>query len=662
MGGKEQDKTSSTEVLDEEEDRGHWDNQCDFFLSCLGYAVGLGNVWRFPYLCYEHGGVTFLMAYVIMLLIAGLPIFFLELYIGQYAGLGPVKLFGRIAPAMKGVGYGMLVISLLVVIYYNMIIAWTLYYTFAGFTSELPWKYCGDNTTTTTSLSCFNREQDDNCFHNQSDNTQIWWNKTCTDITQVCQHYNYFVDPSNATLDANNRTMCRNDTGEYPLTTVYRRVSPSEDYFKRTMLGMESDTSWSNMGGLKWDLVLCLLAAWIIVCLCLLKGVQSSGKVVYFTALFPYLVLVILLIRGATLPGAYLGINYYVVPTAEKIAGLKNPNVWAAAATQIFYSLGPSFGGLITLSSYSKFNNNCHSQAILVAFSNCGTSIFAGFVIFSIVGFMANNQGVPVDAVISSGTGLAFIVYPEAFTQMPVSPLWSFLFFTMLITLGLDSQFTMTETITTAVLDQWPRLRKKKELVVAGASVICFILGLSLCSRGGIFMFDLINAYSAWWSVLIISVTEVLILMYAYGHKRVFENISEMSMNLPVIMKWYWRICWMFITPLALMFILVMTLVKYSPTTSARRPDNEEERYIFPQGIQALGWLMAAVAVVIIPVTGVYQAYKRRKAGKPTDIRSMFSPNEKWAPANAPKKDPVQSYDNDAFHYSKYAVETTNHL
>ena len=149
--------------------------------------------------------------------------------------------------------------------------------------------------------------------------------------------------------------------------------------------------------------------------------------------------------------------------------------------------------------------------------------------------------------------------------------------------------------------------------------------------------------------------------MYAYGHKRVFENISEMSMNLPVIMKWYWRICWMFITPLALMFILVMTLVKYSPTTSARRPDNDEDKYIFPQGIQALGWLMAAVAVVIIPVTGVYQAYKRRKAGKPTDIRSMFSPNEKWAPANAPKKDPVQSYDNDAFHYSKYAVET-NHL
>ena len=111
------------------------------------------------------------------------------------------------------------------------------------------------------------------------------------------------------------------------------------------MLGLEPDSSWSNVGGLKWELVVGLASAWVIVCLCLIKGVQSSGKVVYFTALFPYLVLVILLIRGVTLDGAYDGILFYVYPTAEKLANLKKIDVWSAAATQIFFSLGPSFGG-----------------------------------------------------------------------------------------------------------------------------------------------------------------------------------------------------------------------------------------------------------------------------------------------------------------------------
>merc|ERR1711953_1104661 len=347
-------------TLNEDEvERGSWDNQCDFFLSCLGYAVGLGNVWRFPYLCYEHGGVTFLIAYVVCLLVSGLPLFFLELSLGQWAGKGPLKLFGRMAPASKGLGYGMLIISFLVVIYYNMIIAWTLFYTVAGLSAELPWQFCGN--TTLTSPDCFQRDQELACFN--ASTTDTFWNKECTPVEEVCAHFNF---SRVGERDESGRLTCFNGTQDVDLNNVYARVSPSEDYFKRTMLGLEEDTTWENVGGLRWQLVLSLAIAWLIVCLCLIKGVQSSGKVVYFTALFPYLVLVILLIRGATLDGAYDGILFYVYPTQEKLQGLLNINVWSAAATQIFYSLGPSFGGLITLASYNKFSNNCHRDAILV--------------------------------------------------------------------------------------------------------------------------------------------------------------------------------------------------------------------------------------------------------------------------------------------------------
>ena len=134
------------------------------------------------------------------------------------------------------------------------------------------------------------------------------------------------------------------------------RTSASEEYYNRVMLGIEEDTTWDNYGGLRWQLVLCLLGAWIIVCSCLIKGVQSSGKVVYFTALFPYLVLTILLILGATLEGAGDGIKFYLQPKWDTLKGIK---VWSDAATQIFFAYSVGTGALPALGSYNKFNHNC---------------------------------------------------------------------------------------------------------------------------------------------------------------------------------------------------------------------------------------------------------------------------------------------------------------
>lgn len=79
-------------------------------------------------------------------------------------------------------------------------------------------------------------------------------------------------------------------------------------------------------------------------------------------------------------------------------------------------------------------------DTLIVAFGNCLTSVFAGFVIFSYLGYLANFMDLPVGDVAKSGPSLTFVVYPFAVTKMPISPLWAILFFIMLITLGVDSE------------------------------------------------------------------------------------------------------------------------------------------------------------------------------------------------------------------------------
>lgn len=127
------------------------------------------------------------------------------------------------------------------------------------------------------------------------------------------------------------------------------------------------------------------------------------------TALAPYVVLIILLFRGVTLPGAMKGIEYYLTPQWEKLLKSK---VWIDAASQIFFSLGPGFGTLLALSSYNKFNNNCYRDAILTSSINCLTSFLAGFVIFSVLGYMSHVQNKHIKDVGLEGNLQHFTRFP----------------------------------------------------------------------------------------------------------------------------------------------------------------------------------------------------------------------------------------------------------
>ncbi|CAL4122377.1 unnamed protein product [Meganyctiphanes norvegica] len=588
----------------EEEERGKWDNPIEFFLSCLGYAVGLGNVWRFPYLCYKNGGAAFLIPYCLMLFVAGLPLFFMELALGQYTSLGPNKLYTNLSPIFSGLGWAMVVMSGLTAIYYNVIIAWTIYYTFASLTNDLPWGHC-DNPY--NSKDCYTTEAAEECkslgLH--------YYDGKCYAPDDYCSMGGFSLLNETFCVSPSNNSDIRGVEGIVP------RISASEDFFKNKMLGITGKT-WEDVGEMRWELVGCLALAWILVAGCLAKGVKSSGKVVYFTATFPYVVLIILLVRGLTLEGAYQGIEYYLLK--PDLSRLRDIKVWNDAAVQIFYSTGVGFGGLITLSSYNKINNNCMRDAIIVALCNSATSLFAGLVIFSMLGFLAHELKTDIEDVVSSGSGLAFVVYPTAVTHMPVPPLWSFLFFIMLITLGLDSQFAMVETVTTALLDQFVCLRKRKLLVVCLTCFILFLCGLTLCLEGGLLMFELFNTFSAGLCLIIVSILEVFVVSYVFGFNRFMEIIrNEMDIHIPVILHAFWAITMCFITPLALILILGFSLYHVSPVGM--------EGYVYPEGIQVLGWLIFGSSVVFLPLGAIYSLIFKRD-------RCQFSPTENFCPAS----------------------------
>lgn len=218
-----------------------------------------------------------------MMLFVGFPLMFMELAFGQYASLSPVVIFKHFSPLFAGLGYGMIAVSGVVMLYYNMIIAWTLYYMYASLKPELPWSRCDPLWS---SDLCYSYKEKDDCLANDPNAT--YYNRTC-------------FDHANATrLNLTH------------LVAMLEKKAPADEYFNNYVLG--NIETIDETGNIQFHLLISLLIAWIMVFLCLSKGVQSSGKVVYFTALFPYLVLVILFIRGITLPGAMQGIAFYVKP------------------------------------------------------------------------------------------------------------------------------------------------------------------------------------------------------------------------------------------------------------------------------------------------------------------------------------------------------------
>lgn len=519
-----------------EESRQTWENKAQFVLACIGNAVGLGNMWRFPYLCYKSGGGAFLVPYFLMLFVCGIPLLLMEVTVGQYTRRGPIAAMGKICPLFKGAGVGTVVISFLLSTYYNVILAWAIYYLVQSFYSELPWTSC--NTTWAM-----------NCFDDYGPN----------------------------------------------VTAPEGMKSVTEEFFDEVVL--EKTGGIHEFGELRLELLLALFVAWMLVYFALWKSVKSSGRVVYVTATLPYLLIGGFVWRALTLPGASRGLQYFFTPRWEL---LTDAEVWINAAAQNFNSIGIAFGSMIAFSSYNKFNNNIVSDTWAITLTNSLTSVLAGTIVFSTLGNIALEQGKEIDDVVAEGPGLVFVVYPQALAKMPYANVWAVLFFTLLLILGVDSQFATVEVIVTSLKDAFPNWIKKylrrHEFLVLAVCTVSFLLGIPNIMQGGIYFFTLIDYYTAAISLMYLAFFEVVAIVWVYGADRLARNVQEMTGRMPSL---YFRFCWYLAAPILILTIWIFSMVDY------KRPSYNNGEYAYPDWAIGIGWLFASCSIIPIPVFAV---------------------------------------------------------
>ncbi|XP_029910047.1 sodium-dependent neutral amino acid transporter B(0)AT2 [Myripristis murdjan] len=581
---------------DGEEERPAWNSKLQYILAQVGFSVGLGNVWRFPYLCQKNGGGAYLVPYLILLVLIGIPLFFLELAVGQRIRRGSIGVWNYVSPRLGGIGFASCVVCFFVALYYNVIIGWSLFYFSQSFQQPLPWHEC-----------------------------PLVKNKTSTYVVPECE-----------------------------------KSSATTYYWYREALDISN--SISESGGLNWKMTVCLLVAWSMVCLAMIKGIQSSGKVMYFSSLFPYVVLICFLVRALLLKGSVDGIRHMFTPKLEIMLEAK---VWREAATQVFFALGLGFGGVIAFSSYNKRDNNCHFDAVLVSFINFFTSVLATLVVFAVLGFKANimnakcvalntkkivgmlgseisNNLIPhhinfthvsaedyqqMTEIIKKvtendytklgldscsieeelnkavqGTGLAFIAFTEAMTHFPASPFWSVMFFLMLVNLGLGSMFGTIEGILTPLIDTF---KVRKEFLTVGCCVLAFSIGLLFVQRSGNYFVAMFDDYSATLPLLIVVILENLAISWIYGTDKFFEDLKDMLGFTPFRFYYY---MWKYITPILLLVLLVSSfiqLVMTPPSYSAWIQELASEQTLSfpPWGIVVC---ISLVVMAILPVPLVF--------------------------------------------------------
>lgn len=447
-----------------------WPNRWVFILAAIGSAAGLGNIWRFPFLSFEHGGGAFVLVLIIATLIVGLPLLALETGLGQKTDLAAPGALGSIKDAWKKplriVGWTALVFSFFVIAYYMSVMGWSIDYFFSSF--DLLW------------------------------------------------------------------------------------ADDASGYFFETVLNLPDGIS--GISGFSLPVLVGFLISWILVYFSVWKGVESVSKVVVWTATLPIILLLVLIVRAVTLPGAGAGLELFFLPDWSALA---NPQLWLAAFSQVFFSLSLAFGIMIAYGSYNTDDSPVLQNTVWILVGNLVVSIMAGVAVFGTLGHMASVQGIAISEVVVGGPSLVFEVLPEAITLLPaLASLFAVIFFATIAMLGIDSAFSILEGISAGFKDALSGVSiKKVALVLSGVALVA---GLPFVTDGGLYLLDILDHFTINYGLVAIGALEAGLVGWLYGDE-LRDYINERSSGWQ-LGNW-WMIAVKYVIPLFLTALFVINVV-----------------------------------------------------------------------------------------------------
>lgn len=351
------DESNSTRDIPE---KTAWKHKSDFVFTGIVWALGLNNLWRFPYYCFKFPAGSFLFAFAVTTVLVGLPLLSMEYALGQLTRRGPIAAFGGLCPLLKGVPVAASVLCLTSAPLLSTINSWSLFYFFKAFHSSPLWSKCGNPWNTKhCSKNATTFFPPSPSFESNASSPYIEKDPDYADEDFDTLRNETLFNPGNVTTQFSPHSVNvtteskENSPFNSPLTFFNVNSTPTQEFFDLKVL--ELDLESSTWGSLQWELILFVFLTWLVVFIALRRTILFSSKKNSCFCLVPYVILLVLFTRALTFEGAKNGLLYFIQPSWKD---LLNSDLWLYACSLSIQSLGCVIGVSFAQATCNRERNN----------------------------------------------------------------------------------------------------------------------------------------------------------------------------------------------------------------------------------------------------------------------------------------------------------------